>query len=579
MSDRSRAAKLDIDYKVYHRTGEKVLKSSSNSLEITEKVMEQPIDPGTLNEKTVSELLVAEDLKEFYLISALADLETKEELVEGLEQISNLSTKFRHMHVELKNLMGETDHAEKYPNYDEDCTKVREYIKNVRLKIKKLDQDEQKNLSDASEKEKTAEDEKLLKTKLSEVVKVRNSLQIEEEVFGKKIEREITNFDLDNPSCIQKSLDRLEMILDNYYKLFSNVKVAYGDSFETACPWKQNFVENIEKLDQQIKLGKARMLDLEKRARKLELEDKAEHEKQAHKLFVSEQKFNCETLERELELRCNALIKKCDLTVLSGMTDYQIFECNSKSHVVDSEMREIFDKFTNFSKVAATLPDEREALMAKPREKQKCALEARNKYAQKLHSLMSDRDISAEKLRNASTITVELAKFKGYDSKLDIYTFRTEFEKLIQPACQKHLLVDTLKTKYLEGPALTLVERLEDLSEIWAKLTGAYGNVKLLLQNKISKLDKLESLEKIKNDEKLTTALAKIINIMAELKSLAEKHSLETKLYVGGGLEKILNLIGRDWERKFLIKYVDSSDSSSSSDLTWYPRSTFIQLR
>ena len=52
---------------------------------------------------------------------------------------------------------------------------------------------------------------------------------------------------------------------------------------------------------------------------------------------------------------------------------------------------------------------------------------------------------------------------------------------------------------------------------------------------------------------------------MAELKSVAEKHSLETKLYVGGGMEKILNLIGRDWERKFLTKYVDSSDSSSSS--------------
>ena len=89
--------------------------------------------------------------------------------------------------------------------------------------------------------------------------------------------------------------------------------------------------------------------------------------------------------------------------------------------------------------------------------------------------------------------------------------------------------------------------------------------MKLLLQNKISKLDKLESLDKIKNDEKLTTAPAKIINIMGELKSLAEKHNLETKLYVGGGLEKILNLIGRDWERKFLTKYVDSSDSSSSS--------------
>ena len=404
-----------------------------------------------------------------------------------------------------------------------------------------------------------------MKLKLSEDMKVRTSLQIEEEVFAGKIEREVRNFNLENPSSIQKSLDRLEMILDDYFKLFSNVKVAYGESFETGCPWKQNFIENIKKLDEQIQLGKAKILELDEEARKLELQGKAEHDKQAHDQFVSEQKFNCETLERELELRCNALIKKCDLTVLSGMTDYQIFELNSKNYVIDSEMREIFDKFTSFSKVAATLPEDRDALMTKPRENQKNALEARNKYAQKLHSLMTERDISAEKLRNASTITVELAKFKGYDSKLDVYSFRSEFEKHIQPACQKHLLVDTLKTKYLEGPALTLVERTEQLSEIWVKLTGAYGNVKLLLQNKLSKLDKLESLDKIRGDEKLSVALAKIINIMSELKSLAEKHNLETKLYVGGGLEKILNLIGNDWERKFLTKYVDSSDSSTSS--------------
>ena len=59
----------------------------------------------------------------------------------------------------------------------------------------------------------------------------------------------------------------------------------------------------------------------------------------------------------------------------------------------------------------------------------KCALEARNKYAQKLHPLMLDRDISAELLRNGSTIPVELAKFKVYGPKLDIYSFRDEFEK------------------------------------------------------------------------------------------------------------------------------------------------------
>ena len=71
-------------------------------------------------------------------------------------------------------------------------------------------------------------------------------------------------------------------------------------------------------------------------------------------------------------------------------------------------------------------------------------------------------------------------------------------------------------------------------------MINAYGNVKLLLQNKISNLDKLENLEKIKGDEKLGNALAKIINMMTELSNLAQKHNLEYKLYVGGGLEKCM---------------------------------------
>ena len=110
----------------------------------------------------------------------------------------------------------------------------------------------------------------------SEVVKVRTSLEIEERVFGGKIDREIKNFSLENPSCIQRSLDRLELIVDDYYKLFSNVKVAYGESFETACAWKQNFADNTAKLDEKIRLGKAKLIELENAARELDLTGKKE---------------------------------------------------------------------------------------------------------------------------------------------------------------------------------------------------------------------------------------------------------------------------------------------------------------
>ena len=273
MSDLSRAAKVSIDYKVYHRTGKKELKPRSKSVDLSgiEMDQNQPREKMALDEKSVLELQVSEDLTESFLIFSLDDLETKEELTEGMEQISELGKKFRYVHVELKNLLGEIEYKEKYPNFEKKCSDVREYIKKVRTKIKEVDLAEKKKVLNASEAEKAEEEGKRLKAKLSEVVKVRTSLEIEERVFGGKIDREIKNFSLENPSCIQRSLDRLELIVDDYYKLFSNVKVAYGESFETACAWKQNFADNTAKLDEKIRLGKAKLIELENAARELDL--------------------------------------------------------------------------------------------------------------------------------------------------------------------------------------------------------------------------------------------------------------------------------------------------------------------
>ena len=135
---------------------------------------------------------------------------------------------------------------------------------------------------------------------------------------------------------------------------------------------------------------------------------------------------------------------------------------------------------------------------------------------------------------------------------------------------QKTLWLHILKNNYLEGPALVLVDKLETIDEAWKVLTNAYGNIKLLLQNKIGSLSKMECLDKIKGDEKIMVAIAKIINAMTELSTLAQQHSLEYKLYVGGGLEKVLSLIGSERERKFVSKSVSNTTASpvvESSDL------------
>ena len=59
--------------------------------------------------------------------------------------------------------------------------------------------------------------------------------------------------------------------------------------------------------------------------------------------------------------------------------------------------------------------------------------------------------------------------------------------------------------------------------------------------------------------------MAKIINMMTELKTLARKHNLEYKLEKGG-LENVLNLIGEKRERKSLSKNVERTFERLSSE-------------
>ena len=145
-----------------------------------------------------------------------------------------------------------------------------------------------------------------------------------------------------------------------------------------------------------------------------------------------------------------------------------------------------------------------------------------------------------------------MPKFSGYQSKLDIYTFRSQFEKLVQPGKQRRFWIDILKNNYLSGAAYTLVETVEDIDDAWVKLTSAYGDMRLLLQSKIGALDKIGSLDKIKGDEKLANILSKILNAMCELSTLAQKYNLNYKLYAGGGLEKVLSLLGESREKLFI---------------------------
>ena len=78
-------------------------------------------------------------------------------------------------------------------------------------------------------------------------------------------------------------------------------------------------------------------------------------------------------------------------------------------------------------------------------------------------------------------ISIEIPKFTGYDCKMDFFTFRTKYQKYIEPKIRKHQYADYLKSNYLDGAALNLVEKETDYEKIWTRLKESFGNTRLLL--------------------------------------------------------------------------------------------------
>ena len=85
---------------------------------------------------------------------------------------------------------------------------------------------------------------------------------------------------------------------------------------------------------------------------------------------------------------------------------------------INREMREIFDKVTALSKIVALCGEGRDTMLMQSQQTK--VPKAKNSFAMRLHAIFTDRDISEEKLKNAGGLNIELARFKGYDSKLDI---------------------------------------------------------------------------------------------------------------------------------------------------------------
>ena len=176
------------------------------------------------------------------------------------------------------------------------------------------------------------------------------------------------------------------------------------------------------------------------------------------------------------------------------------------------------------------------------------------RYTKQLNFLMEEREIEKRESFQSSLLNIKLKKFSGYDAPIDLYSFKTDFEKSYIKMTPSELLPDLLKNNFLDGKALTLVKNVDNIEEIWRRLKESYGDCKMLLSKKLSELSKIDISWKSNDSSKVIDNLSKIINIMKDVMNLAKVHKLENDLYYGNHLHEFYKRLLIDDLVKHYIK-------------------------
>ena len=532
----------DIDYKIFGDSGDRVLKDRGRKPKM-----------DTLHARTVDS---CSDVDDFLSSYTLDELSGEDELQDYVTKVEVLKRDFRRVHSQIKDA-DEEGFPAKYPYYTDKLEELTKLFKDANTKLTNL-----RKLNRANE------DIRELKRMNFESDKEKMRSKSDRAFFIEQTRWHLDNcmwlemFDLDE---IKSHISAFQSCLDKFYKICSDLEVWFGAEVDTLGYRKDN-EKLIAEIRETIAAGKSRYsfvkmererseaqrLDLEA-SEKLKAETKRLRQAQLEKEAKVNETLSCaESQSFEIELRSQRLLKKC-YQDLSDLSDYEILDIKKGEENLNVELRELIDKVSCFEQTVMPCRELASKMRSEVLQKRDLCTEAVDEFLEKLDKVVKNRDISERKLKNSAGLKIDLKKFKGYESDVDIYTFRSSFKRHVEPNVQETMLADILKKNYLAGAAQTLVSKIEEIDEIWKKLTEVYGDSRLMLQNKLSSLGKISSFEKLKkDDEKIASNIMHLLNLISDLAKLAADYGLENELYHGPGLNKILDIMGKEHERKFI---------------------------
>ena len=478
------------------------------------------------------ELKCVDDINTFLELNVLDEISDDDELSEFTSKLSILDKSYRDVHTDLKSELGDEEYLQQFPKHTETKTKVHKNIQDAMRKLRANKRGKTKSQKTERQTDLLCEKDFLIK----------QSAHLHEKFFP------VETSDLNE---LSHAINTLENHLSELMKVQLKIENVFDDfdaHTKAILKVEKERKDDISLLQKAVTDSK-KLLDEEQQKFKT---DQNEQSRIAAESSLNEQKLVVEHLMKEIEIRCESFESKIRSVSISAMTGHQLMEAEKRLFDLDRDFGEILDKITSLMEKGSGSKLTTE--MAAVATRRDTISKVKQKYFDDLKDEIKKRDLSEEKLKNALSLDLKLPKFSGYDSQLDIFTFRREFKKLVEPYISRIHWSDTLKWKYLSGQALTLIESMDDIDKIWQKLESTFGDVQILMQNKLISLGKVENLWEIKSDEKRITAISSLLNSMTELSSLAEDHSLTNELFYGGGVEKVLSIMGNERKRKFVRK-------------------------
>ena len=545
---------LDFDYRELHRTGKRVIKIRNKMDNLNSK-----LDVLSIN--------ICSDIEDHYDSYQIENLSDEEELNEYVTKLGGLKKEFRRIHAQIKTAEGENFDTN-YPNFKEQLEELNTKFKNANGKLTKLRKTKRKNLGENS---RVGLETDKLRQEIASIQKLEEEKKLKSKsewsIFIDQINWMINDCkwtDLHDLEEVQSQLLTFESKLEIFSKVCSDIESVYGQEASDLGYIDKN-IKVIHLIRGHISEGKLRITDIKHENQEIlnnklkkEEHDKViaeeEHFKQAkfeEKIKIDNLLSCAQNLEFEIKLRYDSLKVKCT-SDLSKLSDYEILDFKKRSDNINSELRELLDKISVFIQFILPCGVRGNQMFQNVVSIRESTSNETKMFLKLLQKTIEDRDISEKKLKNASVLNIQLKKFEGYKSETNIYSFRSDFKKLIEPHVQKTIQADVLKKNHLAGAAYNLVSGMDDINKIWEKLIDVYGDHQLLLQNKIDSLEKFGNLDKLKDDEKIAYTLSSILNVMTDLEILAQEYDLEGELYHGGGLQNLLHLIGQHRERKFI---------------------------